>query len=115
MKKTFLAISFCASLITGSLSSPAEASSKVCKWTCRGTNCSFRIPSDLPKRLEYDLVRFERKNNLPNLREKGGFLISAWADMSLPLQRRYCSACGWGHVRVWSGNYCDKTKSPGNY
>ena len=39
----------------------------------------------------------------------------SWRSGSLKSQRRYCTHCGWGHVRRNSGNYCQKNLSPGNY
>ena len=39
----------------------------------------------------------------------------SWRSGSLKSQRKYCTHCGWGHVRRNSGNYCQKNLSPGNY
>ena len=114
MKKTLLAISFSAALITGSLSSPAEASSKACQWTCPGTKCKYKIPSARTSSMDSELEQFVKANKLVFNSMSNAFSLS-WRNMSLPDQRKYCSACGWGHVKKWSGNYCDKSKSKGNY
>ena len=114
MKKTLLAISFSAALITGSLSSPAEASRKVCQWTCPGTKCKYKVPTVTNAADDRALQKFLKANKFMAQSVGNVFSIS-WRSMSLPDQRKYCSACGWGHVKKWSGNYCDKNKRKGNY
>ena len=114
MKKTLLALSFSAALITGSLSSPAEASSKVCQWTCPGTKCKYKVPTATNSANDNEIQKFLTANKIVGQGVSNAFSL-AWRNMSLPDQRKYCSACGWGHVKKWSGNYCDKSKSKGNY
>ena len=117
MKKALLAISFSAALITGSLSSPAEASREFCQRTCKGgTKCRYNIPEVYRGLKTQGEFEYFMKTNKLVVDGFSNFWGLAWGNMSLPEQRKYCSACGWGHVRkTFSRNYCDKSKPKGNY
>ena len=117
MKKTLLLASLSAAVFTGGLISPVEASRKqACNVACIGEKCAYKTPhkmSSATGNAVKDLVNATASvggNVYGDLSS-----IFKWKSWSLAQQRKFCSECGWGHVRKWSGNYCHKGKAPGNY
>ena len=116
MKKAFLALSFSAAVIASSLSSPVEANArkKACDAACKGRECTFQMNYKvLPENTKSELVNVLGKSQNDLANKLGGKLL--WKALSLSEQRAACKRCGWGHVKEWTGNYCDKGKRPGNY
>ena len=98
MKKIFLSASFAAALLFSvgdGITAPIKYDGSSCRHCLGGSKCKWD----------------EKKANRAAMMGP----IPDWEDLDLADQRRFCSSCRWGHVKKWSGNYCDKNKSPGNY